>query len=1214
MQKIVSDLKRELSLLRPTQYQKAFRLYTQNHLSGLAHSDDADNIEAFVRSEFSQRIYITKISGINSGNLLYSCTCQAEVDCKHIAALIMAVVNNHHKVPVYQELRKTAFSVPAENWAQLQENFNPYLEQKAKNEVNSIGLIRINKDWIIFSTNKGNVDFQMEGKNLWSSALSNWPDNVLCEKRIAVLERLKLVLKDENCVLDLIQNAYRQQAEKIEELGFANIPDLDFKYMIDYNGLTIDINHDSIFSKVAIQKFSNNLKKDLMLSPEGYLNSFLNQKDDGVLCFGFVINPSQNKNNPGIEIRAMKGNLSKNGEKVLQSGLQHINPDEHYFQQSTDNKFKELYFKLSQLKPQLFKRKPTENYHAITQELFHILTAQWPSLLNYKAFSISEYNYYNRKTSPTMLQVEKCKMTLNVSKTANFITVKLEMNAGDEEIDFFECHLINGLIISVDDKFYLPDVYEFYLAYDLFINDNEIKLLPNDWNNFNQNVLSLFKNIEVKIEKEIMQKNTEIIKPLTSISLYLKELDNFIIFEPVADYEKALTPLFSGQYEPLNENNLPGSDNEKLAQAREIFQNLHPLFPNQVHRGFFYLHYKELFKNEWFFTAFEKLKEQNIQVFGFNNLKKIKYNPNKPKISVNISSGIDWFDVKIDVNFGKQNVSLKDIRKAVIRRENYIPLGDGSMGYLPEEWITQYSKYFEQGEVKKDKLQVSKFQFNLLDDFDEKNFNPQAWKDLQEKKKKLVEFDNIKEIEIPKGLNAHLRDYQQEGLKWLCCLDEIGWGGCLADDMGLGKTIQVISFLLLQARKKKGQPNLVVAPTSLIFNWEDELKKFAPDIIYSIYYGKERDKNMDFTAYDLVITSYGMIVNDIKELSETNFNYIVLDESQSIKNPESLRYKAVRQLKSSNRLVMTGTPIENNTFDLYAQMNFLNPGMLGTTTSFRENFSNAIDKSKNENQAKKLRKLIHPFMLRRTKEQVAKELPGKIEMNLYCEMEKEQRKVYDTFKKHLREKLLEEIESGDKNKAKFMVLDAMLKLRQICNSPKLINTEEDYGEQSIKIKELLRHISEKTGNHKILIFSQFVKMLKLIENELNKQDINYEYLDGKTRNRKSNVDNFQENEDCRVFLISLKAGGMGLNLTAADYVYIVDPWWNPAVENQAIDRTYRIGQTKKVFAYRMICKDTIEEKILKLQEHKKAVAKDIITTEDGFFKSLEKEDLIGLFD
>jgi SNF2 family DNA or RNA helicase len=599
--------------------------------------------------------------------------------------------------------------------------------------------------------------------------------------------------------------------------------------------------------------------------------------------------------------------------------------------------------------------------------------------------------------------------------------------------------------------------------------------------------------------------------------------------------------------------------------------------------------------------ATDKMKQMGIEVFGANELKSFKFNINKPVISVNLKSDTDWFDIEIDVSFGNQKASLKELQKSFIKKTNYVTLGDGTLGILPEEWMKKFSGYFKAGEIKKNGIQMSNYQFGIIDElYNEMESKPNFLVDLFEKKKRLQNISQIEEVAIPKGVKAKLRDYQHHGLNWLAFLDKNQLAGCLADDMGLGKTLQTITFLqYLKSQKKKNPPSLIIAPTSLIFNWKNEIEKFCPTLKMLTFIGNNRTENKDnFDKYDIIISTYGSLLNDIEFLKDFQFHYVILDESQAIKNPNSKRYKSVRLLNSYNRVVLTGTPIENNTFDLYAQLNFLNPGLLGNMTHFKNTFSDAIDKEKNIDSSQLLSKIISPFVLRRTKEQVATELPEKTESIIFCEMEKEQRKVYEAFKNKYRDYLLNKIDENGVAKSQMYILEGLTKLRQICNATSMINDKEDYGNYSVKLETLIENIKEKTGNHKILVFSQFVKMLQIIKTRLDEEQIQYEYLDGQTSSREEKVDNFQNNTNVRVFLISLKAGGTGLNLTEADYVFIIDPWWNPAVENQAIDRCYRIGQTKKVMAYRMICRDTIEEKIVALQSKKKAVANSIISIDE----------------
>jgi non-specific serine/threonine protein kinase len=434
--------------------------------------------------------------------------------------------------------------------------------------------------------------------------------------------------------------------------------------------------------------------------------------------------------------------------------------------------------------------------------------------------------------------------------------------------------------------------------------------------------------------------------------------------------------------------------------------------------------------------------------------------------------------------------------------------------------------------------------------------------------------------------------------------------------MGLGKTVQALSCLQLYKEKNGNMSALVICPTTLMFNWENEIKKFTPKLTYRIHHGgeRERDKSI-FQKYDVVITTYGTLRSDIKFIVDNAFDYVVLDESQAIKNPQSKVTKAACLLNAKNRLCMSGTPLQNNTFDIYAQMNFLNPGMLGSMEYFRNEFATPIDKFGEKEHKEHLRKLLYPFILRRTKEQVAKDLPDKTETIIFCEMEEEQRNIYDAYRNDYRDKILGVIKEQGIDKSQLTILQGLMKLRQICDSPAIMNEKDQMPNVSVKLDELSREITENIGNHKALVFSQFLGMLALIRDRLTELGVKYEYFDGSTTatERERAIQSFQNNDEIRVFLISLKAGGVGLNLTAADYVYIVDPWWNPAVEQQAIDRTHRIGQTKNIFAYRMICKDTIEDKILQLQEKKRNLARDLVADDTGFVKSLTREDVEYLF-
>jgi SNF2 family DNA or RNA helicase len=565
------------------------------------------------------------------------------------------------------------------------------------------------------------------------------------------------------------------------------------------------------------------------------------------------------------------------------------------------------------------------------------------------------------------------------------------------------------------------------------------------------------------------------------------------------------------------------------------------------------------------------------------------------------------------VKFGKQKASIKQLHKSIRNKSKFIQLDDGTKGILPEEWIKKFNRFFDAGEMYEELLRLPKSNFSEIKSLFEKEvLSKEVDEEINVYKKAFSENKLIPASEVPAELNATLRDYQKQGLDWLNYLDDYNFGSCLADDMGLGKTLQIIAFILSQNKKHSKNTNLVVVPTSILFNWQAETEKFAPSIKILTHYGPNRTKNtLHFAGNEIVLTTYGILLSDIHFLKEFHFNYIFLDESQAIKNPNSERYKAARLLQSRNKVVLTGTPIENNTFDIYGQLSFAIPGLLGSKEYFRDIYSIPIDKFENTKRATDLQKKIKPFILRRTKKQVAKELPDKTEMVIYCEMGEEQRQIYDAYEKELREYISAKDEQ-EIIKNSIHVLTGLTKLRQICDAPALLKDQGQYSDNSAKIEVLMQQIENKSSQHKILVFSQFVSMLDLIKVELQKRNISFEYLTGQTKNRAAKVSQFQDNEQVRVFLISLKAGGTGLNLTEADYVYLVDPWWNPAVENQAIDRCYRIGQKKNVIAVRLICPNTIEEKIMKLQQSKKELANDLITTDSSVFKKFTKSDLMEI--
>ncbi len=584
-----------------------------------------------------------------------------------------------------------------------------------------------------------------------------------------------------------------------------------------------------------------------------------------------------------------------------------------------------------------------------------------------------------------------------------------------------------------------------------------------------------------------------------------------------------------------------------------------------------------------------------------------KYFVGDASIKIDINENIDWFDIKAIILFGSYEIPFKELRALVLKGKNEIKLPNGEIAVIPASWLQDYSELFYFSENNDDEnLILKKHHIALIHELEHVEH---AKVIMNKKLHQLRNFDKIDNFPMPQKFKGTLRPYQKAGYDWLQFLNYYNLGGCLADDMGLGKTVQTLA--LLQSQKEGGAmaASLLVMPTSLVYNWQKEAKKFTPNLNVFIYTGVNRTKDVgQFKGYDLVITSYGIIRRDLDLLVKYKFHYIILDESQAIKNPTSNISKAVRELHSSYRLILTGTPIENSTMDLWSQMNFINPGLLGSQAFFKKQFQIPIEKQNNEDKLNKLYKLIKPFIMRRHKSQVAKDLPEKIENIHYSTMTTLQADMYEETKNKYRNEILSHIETHGMGKSHMMLLQGLTKLRLIANHPKM--TDPEYVGDSGKLDDMMHMLTNTLSEgHKILIFSQFVKHLTIVKEIIETRGLDYCYLDGATRNRQAQVDRFQENDDVKIFLISIKAGGLGLNLTEADYVFLLDPWWNPAVEAQAIDRAHRIGQTKKVFTYKFITKNTVEEKIVELQNRKLKLAENLITTDNSFVKSLNKKDI-----
>jgi len=577
-----------------------------------------------------------------------------------------------------------------------------------------------------------------------------------------------------------------------------------------------------------------------------------------------------------------------------------------------------------------------------------------------------------------------------------------------------------------------------------------------------------------------------------------------------------------------------------------------------------------------------------------------------------VASGVDWFELRGEVQFGDTSAALPELLEAVRKGENTVRLGDGTYGVLPEEWLMKVGLVAGLGTAENGHIRFRGNQAGLLDALLATQPEVTCDEAFNRVRQQLQNFEGVIAAEQPKGFQGQLRDYQREGLGWMEFLRRLSFGGCLADDMGVGKTAQVLA--LLETRRElrlKGElnaPSLVIAPRSLIFNWQQEAARFTPNLRVLDYTGAERGED-SFADYDLVLTTYGTLRRDAPRLKDIEFDYVVLDEAQAVKNSGTESAKAVRLLKGAHRLALSGTPVENHLGELFSLFEFLNPGMLNAANIFKLASTGGSMRNVSEDSLSLLAHALRPFILRRTKEQVARELPPKTEQTIYCELKPPQRKLYNELREHYRNTILGKIAKDGMGKAKIQVLEALLRLRQAACHPALIDAKRS-GEASAKMEVLLAQLREVTSEgHKALVFSQFTSFLKIVRQHLDEEGIVYEYLDGTTRDRQAPVEHFQTDPDCKLFLISLKAGGLGLNLTAADYVFLLDPWWNPAVESQAVDRAHRIGQIRQVFAYRLIARDTVEEKVLDLQKTKRELASAIISQDNSVIKNLQKEDL-----
>jgi len=848
------------------------------------------------------------------------------------------------------------------------------------------------------------------------------------------------------------------------------------------------------------------------------------------------------------------------------------------------------------------------------------------------------------KDSPLWKQVNKVatgakvyfNFIRNDENTHYFPSIKL----GNERVhfQFKDAHILcdNPAWLLVDDKLYHFEKHVDGKKLRPFLQKNHIiipkKIEETYYKNFVAPLIAQFdvfaQGFEIRYERSEVKpflRLTEYFSTNTPLSLY--ESDESGSSDNVDESDIKFTLTFCYGEEFFDFSAFTGEANVKLEKTQDswIFhkvkrdlkfeKNQHTFLKETglnlktgvcvlpKRKAFAWLQKNRKSLDERHFTIEQVAKNENEKLYflGYSS------------IDVQIEETNDWFDIKAKVRFGEFEIPFLKLKNLILSNKREFVLPNGQIAIIPEEWFVKYSELFGfMHQIDEETQILKKHHLVLVQDLTDEGY---AHSVLNRKLERLRDFEKIASYEAPKGLKATLRPYQKAGYDWLTFLSEYQFGACLADDMGLGKTIQTLAFL--QAQKESGKaehPCLLLMPTSLIYNWLKEIEKFTPQLKAFVYTGSNREKNtQQFDAFDLILTSYGILRLDIDLIKNYRFHYVILDESQTIKNPSSIISKAVMQLNVANRLILTGTPLENSTMDLWSQMTFINPGLLGTQHFFKNEFQIPIEKQQDEAKIQRLYRLIKPFMLRRHKSQVATELPPKVESVHYCDMTAEQEKAYEEAKSYYRNMILEQMEEDGSGKSQLAVLQGLTKLRQLANHPRLIDEgfEGESGKYSEVIQKLQTILEE---GHKVLIFSQFVKHLSVYKNYLDEENIAYCYLDGSTTNRQEQVDIFQENTQVKVFLISLKAGGLGLNLTSAEYVFLLDPWWNPAIEAQAIDRAHRIGQKNTVFTYKFITRNSLEEKILLLQKNKKKLFDDLITTEESFVKGLSKEDILSLLD
>ena len=846
---------------------------------------------------------------------------------------------------------------------------------------------------------------------------------------------------------------------------------------------------------------------------------------------------------------------------------------------------------------------------------YQIRRQMWDCKITYK----HKFKEGNIRNIPLTLNFYEPKIRFEIIKDQDArLKLKKYIYLEDNEYKEDEIELFEFLVLKGTEYFVLNS-----MDYQTLTRLNSL-----DPEKYDYDPIAFSEDILVDLEKKYAVDRhhyfpEEHIEGLPSYQLFLTESSNFLMIHPQFNYDDIIVEGAYKSEDILYKNGIKiyvKRSQEAEAQFTDELKSLHSSFEKQLN-GYYFLSIDEAKKKNWFLKFYHSMLSKDVDIIGMDMLKNFRYSSYAIDTEYSIlAHENNLLSIQFKVNFGPELLNNLELQKALQAKQKSLLLSDNTIGILSDEWLEKYGLLVKHSRIQNNILQVPVWVLMFNRSLSEITGNESEQIIENDWWEKWNQWQSSEEILYPisSDIKATLRPYQQKGFEWMVLLSRIGSGACLADDMGLGKTLQTICFL---DYKKKNSPNtvqIIVSPASLMYNWKVEIEKFAPSLKTHIYHQSNRNiEDLTTNQADVLITSYGTARADIELLEGLQFSTIVLDESHNIKNPSAQISQAVLRLRADSKIILSGTPIMNNTMDLYPQLSFILPQLFGSQEFFAKEYVHPIDRDKDKDKIDQLKRATSPFILRRTKEQVAKDLPKKTESILWCEMKNGQRRYYDEVKDSIKKSLFVNIQSEGLNKSKMNVLAGIQKLRQLCSSPVPIENYDHYTEESIKVDTLIEELETNLSGNKVIIFSQFLDALDKVGKQLLEKNIPFYLIQGDTpmARRQELVDKYQEEGNpVRIFLLSLKTGNAGITLTQANYVFLIDPWWNRSVENQAIDRVYRIGQDKNVFAYRMICKDTIEERIIQLQNRKAKLSEELISEDEGFVKNLNEEDIEFLFE